>query len=131
MAEPETQEGDLSSEFRDLGKKLVDALRATWESPESKHLQQELETGLSNLADTLRQEMGSFMQTAAGQKLKAEVGDLRERVQSGETETQIRMELLKVLQSLNQELGDAARRWGTGDGDQANNQAASTEVDNG
>jgi uncharacterized protein YukE len=114
MSETTPHEENLSAEFRNLGKNLVDTLHAAWDSPESKRLQQELETGLTDLADTLRQEADTFMASPTGQQLKTDVEELHARVRSGEAESQIRTELVKALQTLNQELEKVARSWGAG-----------------
>jgi len=112
MTETERTEGSLLEEFRNLGKNLVDVLHTAWERPERKRLQQEIGEGLSELAVTLRQEVQAFQESPTGQRVREEFEDLRQRIRSGEVEAQVREDLLSALQQVNQELKNAAIRWG-------------------
>jgi hypothetical protein len=112
MSENPTPENDLVNEFRTLGKNLVEALRTTWESPERKKLEKEISDGLSDLANTLRTEANQLKDSPAGQRLKSDFDDLRQRVSSGEVENQVRSELLGALRTVNQELQKVTSRWG-------------------
>lgn len=105
-------EENLTDEFRNLGQNLLDTLHAAWERPERKKLQQELEDGLSELVNTLKSEADSLASSPTGQKVKTEADNLRQRVQTGEVDSAIRSELLKVLQTVNAELKKAASRMG-------------------
>jgi hypothetical protein len=112
MSENPTPENDLVNEFRTLGKNLVEALRTTWESPERKKLEKEISDGLNDLANTLRTEANQLKDSPAGQRLKSDIDDLRQRVRSGEVENQVRSELLGALRTVNQELQKVTSRWG-------------------
>jgi hypothetical protein len=118
-------EGNLTDEFRTLGRNLLNTLHAAWDRPERKNLQQEIENGLSELLDTLKSEAGNVASSPTGQKVKMEAEDLRQRVQTAEVDTAIRSELLKALQTVNAELKKAATRMG-GDQAQANSDEADT-----
>jgi ElaB/YqjD/DUF883 family membrane-anchored ribosome-binding protein len=95
---------EIADEFRQLGKNLISMLQSTWESEERKKLQQEIESGLRELGDTLNQAATDFRQSPAGQKLKADVEDFHTRVRSGEVESKIRTELVSILRQINSEL---------------------------
>jgi uncharacterized membrane protein YccC len=112
-------EDNLTEELRLLGRNLLSTLQAAWERPERKNLQQEIENGLSELVNTLKNEAGNVASSPTGQKVKSEAEDLRQRVQNGEVDTAIRSELLKALQTVNTELKKAATRLG-GDQEQSN-----------
>jgi hypothetical protein len=112
MAESKPPEENLESEFRTLGKNLVEALRTAWESPERKKLQHEIESGLIEFGNTLKEEVDNFSETPKGQKLKAEVEDVRERIQKGQVEAKAREEILSVLRVANTELTKIIQRWG-------------------
>jgi hypothetical protein len=118
-------EGNLTDEFRTLGRNLLNTLHVAWDRPERKNLQQEIENGLSELMDTLKSEAGIVASSPTGQKVKMEAEDLRQRVQTTEVDTAIRSELLKALQTVNAELKKAATRMG-GDQAQANSDEADT-----
>ena len=111
MTDNPKPENNLSDEFRALGENLIKALQSVWESPERKNLQQEIESGLNELASTLQKEARTFRDSPAGQQLKADFEDLSQRVRSGETEDRAREELLKALNLINKELEKVASRW--------------------
>jgi hypothetical protein len=125
MNDEPSSEGNLTDEFRTLGRNLLNTLHAAWDRPERKNLQQEIENGLSELLDTLKSEAGNVASSPTGQKVKMEAEDLRQRVQTAEVDTAIRSELLKALQTVNAELKKAATRMG-GDQAQANSDEADT-----
>ncbi len=95
---------NLADELSALGKNLIDVLRAAWDRPERQKLQQEIESGISELGSTLRKEAQSVSGSQVGQRIKAEVDDFGERVRSGQVETKVREELLNALQTINLEL---------------------------
>ncbi len=94
----------LRNEFRDLGENLAQTLRSAWESPERKQLQTEIEEGLTSVTESIKKELASFKESSTGQRLKSDIEDLRQRVDSGEVETKVREELLKALEFINTEL---------------------------
>lgn len=111
MSEEKPSENDLRDEFHNLGKNLLDTLRTAWDTPERKRLQSELEAGLADLTSTLRSEATTLSQSEAGQKLRGEVDDLRQRVRTGEVETRLRDELFSVLRQANSELERIRTSW--------------------
>lgn len=111
MSDQTGNEGNLSEELRALGENLLKTLRSVWESPEFKKLQQEMEEGLTQLGTTLKTETTTLRESPAGQQLKSDFEDFRQRVRSGELEDKAREELLKTLRLVNAELDKAASRW--------------------
>jgi hypothetical protein len=122
MNETPKPEDNLTEEFRSLGRNLLNTLQTAWERPERKNLQQEIENGLNELLNTLRNEAGNIASSPTGQKVKTEAEDLRQRVQSGEVDTALRSELLKALQTVNAELKKAASRMGGDQGQSGDDQ---------
>lgn len=110
MSEKPPDEENLTSALHKLGENLLQTLQAAWDSPERKKLQQEIEDGLNDITQTVERQVEDFKQSPTGQQLKADIDDLRERVRSGEAESQLRQELLKALQTINTELEKASAR---------------------
>jgi hypothetical protein len=108
MTDNPPPQGTIEDEFRTLGKNLLDTLRTMWDSPERKKVQEEIEQGLNQLADTLKAEADTFKQSPTGQRLQSDLNDLHQRVRSGEAETAAREEILKALRAINTELGKVA-----------------------
>lgn len=107
MPEKNQPQPDLASEFRALGDNLKNILQSSWESPEAQRLRQDVKEGLNQLGQATNQAVKDFEQSEAGQRIKAEAQDLKERIASGEVEAKARSELSKVLRTLNQELEKA------------------------
>ncbi len=99
---------DIASEFTELGKSLTSLLRSAWESEERKKLQKEIEAGLTDLSGTLSKAATEFSESPTGQNLKADLKDLRQRVESGEVEAQVRQDVLSALRAANAELKKVA-----------------------
>lgn len=97
-------EGEVSAEFRKLGANLRAALKHAWASEERQLLQAELQTGLLTLSSIIKDTTTELTVGPTGQKIKAEVDDLRARAASGELEKQVRTGIVQALHSLNTEL---------------------------
>jgi len=100
----EFKSGDLASEFQELGSNLKKIFLNAWESEERKNFQVELEEGLTDLGDSLKQTAQEIHDSETGQRVKAEAEDLRDRVRSGEVEEKIREDFLTALHKVNTEL---------------------------
>lgn len=111
MSQTEPRKENLSEEFRQLGENLVGLLRAVWDSPERHDLQREIESGISELGNTVKTEVDSFSESPTGQRLKEDVETVNQKIRSGETQDKIRDELLQALKTANAELQKASMRW--------------------
>jgi len=120
MDDTSRNEGDLEEEFRQLGKNLVDTMRLAWDSPQRKKLQNEIESGLVDVAAALRKEADEFSASVPGQQIKEEIDDLRQRWESGETETKARQELMNAIRLANSELQKWSEKWQKGSGESNN-----------
>jgi hypothetical protein len=116
MSETQPTPDDLGDELRALGATLKEMLQAAWESDERKRAQQEIESGLEDLARTLRSVGQEFAASPTGQRLKTDLQDLHERVRSGQVDEQVKRELAAALRRVNEELGKAVRGWGAPEG---------------
>jgi hypothetical protein len=114
MEQEKKTDSNLADEFRQLGKNLSEVLNAAWESPERKRLQEEISSGLSELNRILRDEARHISESPTGQRVKAEAGDFRQRMRSGEVESRAREELLTVLKNANELLRKAVERMSEG-----------------
>jgi len=123
MNEVPSTEENLVNEFQSLGKNLMEALRAAWEAPESRRVQEQVITGLNELGSTLKREADHFASSSTGQQIKTGIEQVGEQLGSAETQETIRNELLRVLRSANIELEHVIDRWT----DQVNKEARTTE----
>jgi HD-GYP domain-containing protein (c-di-GMP phosphodiesterase class II) len=111
MTEQKPSEGSLTEEFRRLGKNLAQILQATWEHPERKRFQQEVESGITQIRKTMEQEIESFRESPTAQRLKSDTEDVRKRFESGELQAKIREEILTALRAANEELQKTTAQW--------------------
>ncbi|HPH97044.1 MAG TPA: hypothetical protein PKW33_14330 [Anaerolineaceae bacterium] len=101
----------LNDELNALGRNLSSLFKSAWESPERQSLQGDLENGLKQASEAINRAANEFSASEAGQRLQAEVADIRRRVESGELQSQARGDLLNALQKLNNEIQKAASAW--------------------
>ena len=111
MTETPNPPDELGEELRALGATLRDMLKTAWESDERKRAQQEIETGLDELARTLRSAGQEFSASPTGQRLKADLHDLHARLEASQVDDRVRQDLVSALRRVNEELSKAARSW--------------------
>lgn len=111
MTDDQRNEEGLRKEFESLGRTLTDALRAAWETPESKRLREEMVDGLTELGGTLQREVDNLSNSEAAQQLRTGVSQAAEKLGSAEVQNKVRGELIGALQSLNSELQKLIDNW--------------------
>ena len=70
MSEQPQPEDNITDEFRNLGKSLLSALQAVWDSPERQRIQNEIVEGLNEAGATLKKEAEEFSISQTGQQIK-------------------------------------------------------------
>lgn len=103
--------GELSDELHALGENLRSVFQAAWDSDDRRRLQQEIESGIGDLADSLGKAARDFAESEAGKQMKRDARQFGERVRTGEVESKVRQDLTAILRKMNEELGRAASSW--------------------
>ena len=116
MENNDTQEGNLKEEFRNLGKNLVDAIRAAGESPGWQKLSSDIEGGLSEFGTTVKREYDSFKDSPTAQQVKSDIDDFQDRIKAGEVEAKVREELITALKAVNSELRKVSEKYSSPEG---------------
>lgn len=98
---------DIAVEFAEFGQNIKRALQSAWTSEERKKLQADIEKGLKEAGEALKQATNDFSRSQAAQTAKAEAEDFKKRVKSGELETKVRSEVLNALRLANDQLKKA------------------------
>lgn len=106
----QSSSNDLADELNQLGNNIKNFLQSFWESQERKRMQQEIESGLSSLGQSLSQAASEFQQSPTGQQVKQEFEAIGERIRSGEMESTLRRDFLNALRTANAELENALRK---------------------
>ncbi len=110
MSDEQRSEEDLAENFRRLGENLAEAIRAAWDRPERRAVQDEIRSGLDELGRSVRQASDDFSESAAGRKLKTGVEDFRERVGERGATQAVRDDLARALSRLNDEIENLSAR---------------------
>jgi hypothetical protein len=122
-------EANITEELRLLGKNLVDLLRSAWDNPERKRLQGEIENGITELGKTLKTEAEAMVSSPTAQRVKTEVGEVGERIRTGEAQAKVRQELFDALKTANDELGKIIEKWHTSPAGQATVDAEAVDAE--
>jgi len=102
---------EIRDEFRRLGQNLKAVFQGAWDSEERVQLQQDLESGLHELGDSIGSILTDIENSDTGRKLKADAAAFQDRIASGELEQKARSELQHALDLANRELERLADRW--------------------
>jgi len=111
MSEENSNKDNFTEEFHNLGVNIAGAIRAAWDTPERKRLQDDIVNGVTELGLTLKQEADHLANSPTGRQLKTDVEVLGERMRSTETHEKIRGEIVSVLQSANAGLQTIIDKW--------------------
>lgn len=111
MENHDAPEGNLKDEFRNLGKNLVDAIRAAGEIPGWQKLGSDIEGGLSEFGTTVKKEFETLKESPTAQQVKSEIDDFQDRIRAGEVETKVREELITALKAVNSELRKVSEKF--------------------
>ncbi len=130
MSDNPPPDPNISDAFQNLGNNLVQLMRTAWDSPERKHLQSELEVGLTDLSSSIQEEVTNFQTSPTGQQLKSNLTDIHEQIKSSEFQSRMRDEILDALKVANRELERVINHWSEGAApDQASSAGADTAQD--
>lgn len=111
MTENPSPKQDFSEAFNSLGKNIRELLSSVWNSQQK----QEIQKNIDDMAATLNHAASDFSQSQTGQQLKKDLEDLRQRVENGELETQLRNDVLEAVQILNEKIEQARQYFNVHD----------------
>lgn len=103
----QNKNNDIVAEFVEFGQIIKRALQSARTSEERKKLQADIENGLKEAGEALKQATNDFSRSQVAQTAKTEVEDFKKRVKSGELETKVRSEVLNALRLANDQLRKA------------------------
>ncbi len=124
MAEEKKSKDEIGNEFEKLGENIRQVVQGAWESEERKRIGKEIHDGLIEIGEAFTRLGDEFVESPGVQRVREEVDDISERIQSGEVAQKINDDLVSLLQTINQKL----ETHGTG---QTEEPAASESEDEG
>jgi hypothetical protein len=129
MNEDAPTEENLADEFRDLGKNLAELLRTGWDNPDRKRLQQQITSGITEFGTMVKREVETFTESPSGQRFRADMDEIGERLRTPETQEKIRHELIAALQTANLELQKIIDQWSSGQSTRSQDTSDSEKTD--
>jgi len=124
MTEEKKSNSEIGNEFEKLGENIRQAVQGVWESEERKRIGKEIHDGLVEIGVSFSRLGDEFVESPGVQRVREDVDDFSERIQSGEVVQKINDDLVSLLQTINQKL----ETHGTG---QTEEPAASESEDEG
>ena len=104
MSEEKKPESQIVDEFESLGRQMVTAVRALWESEDAQKLRQEIREGFVVLADEVDTAIKSAQDSEAAHEFRGQVRDAVDKARASDVTHQVEQGLASGLQQLNQEL---------------------------
>ncbi len=97
-------EGSVADELNELGKKLVTALKAAWESPERKQLEREISTGVQSISQEIDRGLEQVRSSIKTGEVRQQVERAAEQARPGDVLEEFRTGLVQGLRELNTQL---------------------------
>ena len=82
-------------------------MKTAWQSEDAQKFRQDIKNGLDGLSQAANDAVDEFNTSEAGQRLKTETQEFKDRVRSSEVESKALEEISKVLHTINAELQKA------------------------
>ena len=105
------EQPDVAAEFKKLGQQFAETIRTAWYSEERVKIESEIREGMKTVADEVSKAFHEVKESQPAQKVKAEAGQLKEQVKSGEVSAKARRNMAQALGWLSQELAKLAEQF--------------------
>ena len=104
MTEEKKSNSEIGNEFEKLGENIRQAVQGVWESEERKRIGKEIHDGLVEIGAAFSRLGEEFVESPGVQRVREDVDDFSERIQSGDVAKKINDDLVSLLQTINQKL---------------------------
>jgi hypothetical protein len=113
MTEEQKPESQVVDELHSLSNQLVTAVKALWDSEDSRKLRQEIGDGFVELGKQIDDAVKSAQDSEAAKEFKEQVKDTVDRARESDVAGQMERNLVSGLQQLNAELSKFVDSLGT------------------
>ena len=103
--EQEQASSEILDELESLGTQLVTAVRALWDSEESRNLRQEIGDGFVQLGHQVDEGIKAAQDSEAAKEFKAQVQETVDKARQSDVAGKLQENLVSGLRQLNAELG--------------------------
>ncbi len=104
MTEEKKSINEIGNEFEKLGENIRQAVQGAWESEERKRIGNDIHDGLVEIGAAFTRLGEEIVESPEVQRVREDVDDFSERIQSGEVAQKISDDLVSLLQTINQKL---------------------------
>lgn len=104
MTEEQKPDSQVVEELHSLGNQLVTAVKALWDSDESRKLRQEIGDGFVELGKQIDDAVKTAQNSEAAKEFKVQVKDTMDKARESDVAGQVEHNLVSGLQQLNAEL---------------------------
>jgi soluble cytochrome b562 len=104
-------ESELLGELQSLGKQLASAVKALWDSEDSRKLRQEIGEGFSDLGRELDDAVKSAQESEAAKQFSEQVKETMDKARESDLAGKLEEGLTTGLRQLNQQLSQMARSF--------------------
>lgn len=104
MTEEQKPESQVVDELRSLSNQLVTAVKALWDSEESRKLRREIGDGFVELGQQIDEAVKSAQDSEAAKEFKEQVKDTMDKARESDVAGEMERNLVSGLQKLNAEL---------------------------
>lgn len=112
--EPKPEEGSILHELTVLGQQLGSAVKALWESEESKTLRADIAEGIAEVGRQIDTAVQSAQESEAAKEFSTQVRATVEKAREADVAEQIEQGLVSGLRELNTHLAKLVSSWDTG-----------------
>ena len=113
MTEEQKADSEVVEELHSLGNQLVTAVRALWDSEESRRLRQEIGDGFVDLGKQIDEAVKTAQDSEAAREFKVQIKDTMDKARESDVAGQMERNLVSGLQQLNAELSKFVDSLGT------------------
>ncbi|MEX1018842.1 MAG: hypothetical protein WDZ49_04245 [Litorilinea sp.] len=105
---PNAQSQALIDELNSLGAKFAEAIDAAWKSEQRKRLEDDLRTGVTDVAESLEQHLKEFSQREETRKMLDRAEDVADKMRTSKVSQEIAAALTQGLRTLSDKLDKLA-----------------------
>ena len=111
MTEEQKPSGDILKELKTFGEQLGTAVKALWESEESRNLRKEIVEGMTEVSTQIESALKSAQESEAAKQFGAQVKETVDKARESDIAGKLHQSLVGGLRDVNAELSKVLDTW--------------------
>jgi len=111
MTEEQKPSGDILNELKTLGEQLGSAVKALWESDESRNLRKEIVDGMTEVSNQIETALKSAQESEAAKEFSAQVKETVDKARESDIPVKLQQSLVGGLRDVNAQLSKMLDTW--------------------